>query len=71
MDALLWKMKIYVVVATSGRAMATPCKQSNKQPVVLFIVPAKGREQEDACKFNYSSNNRVQAIKYTCAPFSS
>jgi hypothetical protein len=68
-------------IAILGRALATPCKQGNKQPAVLFNTPVKGRWQEDACKFNLSRNscvptirynsarNCMQAIRYNCAPF--
>jgi hypothetical protein len=76
-------MMIYTAIAIPGRVSATPCKQGNKQPVVLFSVPVKGRWQEDACKFNQSSNSGaptiryncvrkcVQTMRYICAPFSS
>jgi hypothetical protein len=43
---------------------ATPCKQGNKQPVVLLNVPVKGRWREDGCKFNRSSNSCVPTIRY-------
>jgi hypothetical protein len=33
---LLMMMKIYIVVATPRKALATSCKQGNKQPGVLF-----------------------------------
>jgi hypothetical protein len=55
---------IYIVIAILGRASATFCKLGNKQPVVVFNVPVKGRWQEDACKFNQSSNSCVPTIRY-------
>jgi hypothetical protein len=34
--------KIYTVIAISRRALATPCKQEDKQPVLLNNVPEEG-----------------------------
>jgi hypothetical protein len=57
---------VNIVIAILGRVSATPCKQGNKQPVVLLNVPVKGRWQEDAFKFNQSSNSCVPTIRYNC-----
>jgi hypothetical protein len=43
---MMMMMIIYIVIAIPGRASATPCKQENKHPVVLFNVPVKGQWQE-------------------------
>jgi hypothetical protein len=72
---------IYIVTAIPRRAPSTPCKQGNKQHVVLVNLSVKARQQEDACKFNQSSNNCVPIVRFNCvrncvlrynhAPFSS
>jgi hypothetical protein len=40
---------IYKAFAKPGRVLATPCKQGNKGPVVIWTVQIKGRRQDDAC----------------------
>jgi hypothetical protein len=50
-----------------GKASAMPCKQGNQQPVSQCTVLAKGLQQEDAPKFNQSSNHEVQLCPQLCA----
>jgi hypothetical protein len=56
---------IYLAIAIPGTTRATPCKQGNTQPVVIFEVPIK---QEDACscKVNPSSNNCMTTNRCNC-----
>jgi hypothetical protein len=51
-------MMFYIAIVIPWSSSATSCKQGNKQAAVLFNVPINGRWQEDACKFNQSSNRR-------------
>jgi hypothetical protein len=64
------KKKIYIIIATPGRASATSCEQGHEQPADLFYGLVKGRWQEDVCKFNQSSSNCVATIRSSivCKP---